>query len=130
MSKASDAAAAKAAKLAERARARALAEAGGTSSASSSSTSPAGSDEVTAADREQHLAPVVDTPHVKPIRSTVDLLPARHRKFKDWCSETATMIGSARVTTQDVFRVVVERLSQDEGFADKVRDDLRKLKSQ
>jgi len=65
-------------------------------------------------------------PHVKPIRSTVDLLPVKHASFKAWCGETAVMIGRARVTTQDVIRALVDRLLTDETLARKIRDDLHK----
>jgi hypothetical protein len=40
-------------------------------------------------------------------------------------TEAAEMIGTSRVTTQDVFRTFVERLITDETLARKIRDDLR-----
>lgn len=70
--------------------------------------------------------PSAAAPHVKPIRSTVDLLPVKHASFKAWCGETAVTIGHARVTTQDVIRALVDRLLTDETLARKIRDDLRK----
>jgi hypothetical protein len=84
---------------------------------------PAGTDTVTPEDRDRHLGPAV--PHAKPVRSTVDLAPIRHAGLKAWCGETAVMIGRSRVTTQDVFRVLVDRLLTDETLARKVRHDLR-----
>lgn len=79
---------------------------------------------VTAADKERHLAPVA-APHVKPIRSTIDLPPMRHASLKSWCGETAVQIGRSRVTTQDVMRTLVDRLLTDETLARKIREDLR-----
>ncbi|MFD4676998.1 hypothetical protein ACFWNN_45295 [Lentzea sp. NPDC058450] len=64
--------------------------------------------------------------HTKPIRSTVDLPPVQHHGLKDWCSETAVMIGKTRVTTQDVVRAMVARLLTDETFARSIRADLTK----
>lgn len=61
----------------------------------------------------------------KPIRSTVDLPPARHRSLKAWSAETATEIGRARVTTQEVINALVHLLLTDETLARKVRNDLR-----
>jgi hypothetical protein len=73
---------------------------------------------------QRHLptaAPVL----AKPIRSTVDLPPARHRSLKAWSAETATEIGRARVTTQEVINALVHRMLTDETLARKIRDDLR-----
>jgi hypothetical protein len=88
------------------------------------SSAPAGADEPTKEDRDRHLAAVAN-PNVKPVRSTVDLSPVRHRQLKAWCGETAEMIGKSRVTTQDVFRAFVDRLITDESLARNIRDDLR-----
>ncbi|GAB3916148.1 hypothetical protein GCM10029964_128540 [Kibdelosporangium lantanae] len=71
------------------------------------------------------MAPVTSAPHVKPIRSTVDLPPVRHNQLKTWCAETAVELGQARVTTQDVVRAMVVRLLTDVTFANKIKADLR-----
>lgn len=64
-------------------------------------------------------------PRVTPVRRTVDLSPAHHAQLTEWCGETARMIGSARVTGQDVLRTLVARLLTDETLARKIRHDLR-----
>jgi predicted dienelactone hydrolase len=87
-------------------------------------TAAAGEDTETSSLPERHLpsaAPVL----AKPIRSTVDLSPARHRSLKAWSAETATEIGRARVTTQEVINALVHRMLTDETLARKIRDDLR-----
>jgi hypothetical protein len=81
-----------------------------------------------AAAAEHHLAQAPSV-NVKPVRSTVDLAPVRHAALKSWCGETAVEIGTARVTTQDVMRVLVARLLTDATLAQKIRDDLRKEKA-
>jgi hypothetical protein len=90
----------------------------------SSSPAPAAADDRTPDDRQRALTTAAN-PHVKPIRSTVDLAPTRHAQLKAWCGETAVMVGKSRVTTQDVMRAMVDRLLSDETFARKIRDDLR-----
>lgn len=82
-------------------------------------------DDRTSEDRERALVPGAAKPHVKPIRSTVDLPPTRHAALKAWCGETAVEIGRSRVTTQDVMRALVGRLLTDETLARKIREDLR-----
>jgi hypothetical protein len=85
-------------------------------------------DSATAEDRDNALARPLSSaagPHTKPIRSTVDLSPARHASLKTWCQETAVEIGESRITTQDVLRVLVARLLTDETLARKIRADLR-----
>jgi hypothetical protein len=47
-----------------------------------------------------------------------------HRKLTQWCAETADVIGTARVTGQDVIRALVARLLMDESLARRIRDDL------
>lgn len=75
--------------------------------------------------RQARPAVVPNAPLSKPVRSTVDLPPARHAAFKSWCAESAVELGRSRVTTQDVMRVLVGRLLTDEAFANRIRDDLR-----
>lgn len=69
--------------------------------------------------------PAAPTVRAKPIRSTVDLPSGRHSSLKTWCTETATELGRARVTTQDVVNALVHRLLTDETLARKIRQDLR-----
>ena len=87
-------------------------------------TAAAADETETASVPERHLpsaAPVL----AKPIRSTVDLPPARHRSLKAWSAATATEIGRARVTTQEVINALVHRMLTDETLARKIKDDLR-----
>lgn len=70
-------------------------------------------------------APAAPAVRAKPIRSTVDLPSGRHFSLKEWCTETATELGHARVTTQDVVNALVHRLLTDETLARKIRQDLR-----
>lgn len=84
---------------------------------------PEPAEDRTAEDQERAL--VQSTLQTKPVRSTVDLLPARHAQLKAWCGETAIMIGRSRVTTQNVMNALVARLLTDETLARKIRDDLR-----
>lgn len=59
-----------------------------------------------------------------PVRRTVDLPPVHHQKLATWCSETAVELGVARITGQDVLRLLVARLLTDETLARKLRTDL------
>jgi hypothetical protein len=88
--------------------------------AKKTTTAAAGHDDDPRASTHQERSSV----HTKPIRSTVDLPPMRHAQLKAWLGETAVMVGKSRVTTQDVFRVFVDRLLTDEEFARKIRSDL------
>ncbi|MBV9012043.1 MAG: hypothetical protein JO281_09615 [Pseudonocardiales bacterium] len=65
-----------------------------------------------------------DSDRTKPVRRSVDLSPMYHRKLTQWCAETADVIGTARVTGQDVIRALVARLLMDESLARRIRDDL------
>ena len=65
-----------------------------------------------------------DSARTKPIRRSVDLSPAHHARLTQWCAETADMIGTARVTGQDVIRALVARLLMDEALAERIRADL------
>ncbi len=60
----------------------------------------------------------------KPVRRSVDLSPTYHIKLTQWCAETAGVIGTARVTGQDVIRALVARLLMDDSLARKIRADL------
>lgn len=60
----------------------------------------------------------------KPVRRSVDLSPTYHIKLTQWCAETANVIGTARVTGQDVIRALVARLLMDDSLARKIRADL------
>lgn len=74
-----------------------------------------------AADEQPHGA---DPPRTKPVRRSVDLSPAHHDRLTQWCAEAADMIGTARVTGQDVIRALVARLLMDEALAQRIRADL------
>ncbi|MGH3670514.1 MAG: hypothetical protein ACRDSH_07740 [Pseudonocardiaceae bacterium] len=65
-----------------------------------------------------------DSGRTKPVRRSVDLSPTYHVKLTQWCAETADIIGTARVTGQDVIRALVARLLMDEALARRIRDDL------
>ncbi len=60
----------------------------------------------------------------KPVRRSVDLSPIYHVKLTQWCAETADLIGTPRVTGQDVIRALVARLLMDEALARRIRADL------
>jgi hypothetical protein len=60
----------------------------------------------------------------KPVRRSVDLSPAYHARLTQWCAEAAEIIGTSRVTGQDVIRALVARLLMDESLARRIRDDL------
>ncbi|HEY6424580.1 MAG TPA: hypothetical protein VIY28_15310 [Pseudonocardiaceae bacterium] len=60
----------------------------------------------------------------KPVRRSVDLSPTCHVRLTQWCAETADVIGTARVTGQDVIRALVARLLVDERLAHRIRADL------
>jgi hypothetical protein len=65
-----------------------------------------------------------DSGRTKPVRRSVDLSPTYHLKLTQWCAETADIIGTARVTGQDVIRALVARLLMDESLARRIRADL------
>jgi hypothetical protein len=70
---------------------------------------------------ELHVAGSVRT---KPVRRSVDLSPTYHVRLTQWCAETAELIGTTRVTGQDVIRALVARLLMDEALARRIRADL------
>ncbi len=65
-----------------------------------------------------------DSGRTKPVRRSVNLSPTYHLKLTQWCAETADVLGTARVTGQDVIRALVARLLMDESLARRIRDDL------
>ncbi|HXT46847.1 MAG TPA: hypothetical protein VN748_22495 [Pseudonocardiaceae bacterium] len=65
-----------------------------------------------------------DTGRTKPVRRSVDLSPTYHAQLTQWCVEAAEIIGTPRVTGQDVIRALVARLLMDESLARRIRDDL------
>ncbi|MGB8996598.1 MAG: hypothetical protein WCC65_15000 [Pseudonocardiaceae bacterium] len=65
-----------------------------------------------------------DSGRTKPVRRSVDLSPTYHIELTQWCVETADIIGTPRVTGQDVIRALVARLLMDESLARKIRADL------
>lgn len=79
-------------------------------------------------DRYVDLAPQhlhwSDTGRTKPVRRSVDLSPTYHAQLTQWCAEAAEIIGTPRVTGQDVIRALVARLLMDESLARRIRDDL------
>jgi hypothetical protein len=68
--------------------------------------------------------PRAEPARTKPVRRSVDLSPTHHARLTQWCAETADMIGTARVTGQDVIRALVARLLMDEALAQRIRADL------
>jgi hypothetical protein len=71
----------------------------------------------------QHLH-WAESGRTKPVRRSVDLSPTYHAELTQWCAETANIIGTARVTGQDVIRALVARLLMDESLARRIREDL------
>lgn len=59
------------------------------------------------------------------VRRTVDLSRQRHLALAQWCTETASELGCAKVTSQDVLSALVARLLTDETLARKIRADLQ-----
>lgn len=79
-------------------------------------------------DRYGDLAPKhlhwAESGRTKPVRRSVDLSPTYHAKLTQWCAEAAAIIGTPRVTGQDVIRALVARLLMDEPLARRIREDL------
>ena len=71
----------------------------------------------------QHLH-WADNGRTRPVRRSVDLSPTYHAQLTQWCVEAAQIIGTPRVTGQDVIRALVARLLMDESLARRIRDDL------
>lgn len=78
--------------------------------------------------RYSYLAPEhlhwAETGRTKPVRRSVDLSPTYHSQLTQWCADAAKMIGTSRVTGQDVIRALVARLLMDESLARRIREDL------
>ncbi len=64
-------------------------------------------------------------PLAKPVRSTLDLSPARHRAFQQWLNESAVQLGRSRLTKQQVLDALVGRLLTDETLSRLILADLR-----
>lgn len=62
----------------------------------------------------------------KPVRTTVDMAPALHRKLKRWTAEAADELELADVPIAEVVRALVRRLTEDGELSDAVLDDLRR----
>lgn len=67
----------------------------------------------------------VPTPLARPIRSTIDLPPARHRALNEWMNEQAVVLGRGRLTKQEVIAALVGRLLTDETLSRLITADLR-----
>jgi hypothetical protein len=69
-------------------------------------------------------APRRRPPRTDPVRSTVDLPPAHHRKLNEWCDELAWQLGQKRITRQTVLAGLVELLLTDETTARRLQAQL------
>lgn len=56
----------------------------------------------------------------KTVRRTVDLSPTAHRGLDNWQRATADHLGLARVTGQEVFTALVDRLLTDSDLAEHI----------
>jgi hypothetical protein len=75
-----------------------------------------------------HTAPpatTVETPLARPVRTTLDLSPARDRDLKAWLAEASVRLGRARVTKQDALNALVALLLTDETLAKKILAELK-----
>ncbi|MFC3386909.1 hypothetical protein ACFOHP_33880 [Couchioplanes caeruleus subsp. azureus] len=70
--------------------------------------------------------PAAEAPLAKPVRTTLDLSPARNRDFQAWLAEAAVRLGRARVTKQEALNALVGRVLSDEVLTKLILDDLRK----
>lgn len=61
----------------------------------------------------------------RPVRITVDLAPADHRRFKRWLDDTAAELDWATVPAAEVVRVLLDQLDQDPELSARVRSSLR-----
>ncbi|OAT69746.1 potassium-transporting ATPase subunit C [Mycobacteroides abscessus subsp. abscessus] len=60
----------------------------------------------------------------KNVRRTVDLTPTQHRALDVWQGDTAERLGLARVTGQEVFSALVDRLLADKALAEAITQAL------
>ncbi len=70
-------------------------------------------------------ATVAEIPLAKPVRTTLDLSPARDRDFKAWLAEASVRLGRVRVTKQDALNALVGLLLTDETLAKKILAELK-----
>lgn len=61
-------------------------------------------------------------PRLRRVRKNVDLSPDLNRRLGDWQRDTATELGLARVTAQEVLTELVNELLDDAALATRVRD--------
>lgn len=64
-------------------------------------------------------------PRVAPVRITVDLDPAQHRRLKRRCADYADDLERPSVHAADVVRALLDELDADAGLAARVQERLR-----
>lgn len=95
-----------------------------TAAATTEPTTTTALTEVPRPDDDPTARPLRRPPRTEPVRSTVDLPPAHHRKLNEWADETAWQLGRKRITRQAVLSALVARLLTDETLARKITADL------
>ncbi len=60
------------------------------------------------------------------VRLTVDLMAPEFREFRHWREDTAEELGRAKVTNQDILRILVRQLLSDEELQARVRAQLQR----